>query len=1520
MVKRAYRLFKRLIINILIIAVIAYAGLYLLLSTPAVQQKVRNIAVRELSHRLNVPVGIGSINIQPFNKLTINDLFLPDQAGDTLLYVNRIMAGFEWLPLRHKQLVITNAQLFGFDVHIRKDTPAARPNFQFVIDAFRSADTVKKELNIDLQIRSLLIRRGHLKYDLLSAPELNEKNRFDKNHVEIRNFLSTLSVKAFRKDSANIYLKRMSFEEKSGFSVRKLSFRAIANREKGTLQHFSIRLPESELAIDSALIDYARVTEKSQFADSSLIRLSAENSQITLSDLAPFAPALRHFHTPVRFSCDIKGELNHLTATRLTLHYADELRFSGRGNLDGLSDPRQLYLFGKVNELYVSPAGVRTLLTGFSDSERPLPAAAGQLGDIRFRGEISGFLSDLVAYGRLTTDLGEIQADIMLSKSPDTRLFSYNGTLSTENFDLGGLFPENSPFGQIGFKLAVNGRNPAHEKPSGKLVGEIGPFDFKGHTYQHIGLNVDYGPAGYEGMLNIDDPYGRLTMEGTVNLLQEIPKFRFTAQARNIRLHELQLIRNHPQSRLSFDINANFSGDTPDRANGTLTLDSLLFRTPEEQFFLKQLSVVADNQGNPQSIQIRSGMLDGEIRGRYTFKSLPRSFNRLLSPVIPSLIVPAASADTALNDFSYSFTLQNTEAISRLTGFPLTLHEETIIKGFYSDRHNQFRMEASLPQFRLKKFRFEDGSVWIDKRDGQAALTLHVNNRNKKDKLILLALNAIARNDQIDMKLNWSNTAQTTFSGAIAATSRFKRNAGRYPLTTRIDLQPTTMIINDTVWNIHPAEITVDSGRIAVRDFEVRHEKQYLQLSGIASSDPEDEMSLQLQDINLDYIFQTLNVNHVNFGGNATGDISITNLLKAPLLSSRTFDVTNFAYNDAVLGDLHLFCRFDAVTKGIFMEGNIAQEGFPDTEIRGEIYPGRDSLGLHFDAYNLNLAFLRPFVGKVMQDMSGRATGKINFYGKFSALTVTGDAYLKDVTFGIDYLNTTYHLSDSLHLRPDRIYFDEVVLRDKDNHTAQVRGLITHRHFKDLTYEIGLSNAKNLLVYQVTEQLNPAYFGTVYGSGAAQITGDMTRTSIDVNLRTGPHSRFTYLLDRTETAGDYQFITFVDGMHRKKLTEDVPENTESPKNVRPSPEALPESPHMLNLNLQIDATPDATFELIMDPATGDVIKANGSGSIRIEYSTLSTMKMYGTYTLDKGSYSFNLQDLIIKDFSITPGSSITFRGSPLEADLDIQGSYTVTADLKDLDESFADQKELQRTSVPVQTTISITGDLQRPDLTFNIELPTLTQDIERRVKSIISTDDMMNRQIIYLLALGKFYTPDYMNTGQRSNELVSVASSTLSSQLNNMLGQISDNWNIGTNIRSDKGDFSDVEFELALSSQLLNNRLILNGNFGYRDNTMSDNSFIGDFDLEYLLSASGNLRLKAYNHYNDRNYYIKSALTTQGVGIIFKRDFDRFSDLFYRIKRNLNKRKEKSNKNNVPVLSLPKEPELLPEKPHPEAE
>lgn len=470
--------------------------------------------------------------------------------------------------------------------------------------------------------------------------------------------------------------------------------------------------------------------------------------------------------------------------------------------------------------------------------------------------------------------------------------------------------------------------------------------------------------------------------------------------------------------------------------------------------------------------------------------------------------------------------------------------------------------------------------------------------------------------------------------------------------------------------------------------------------------------------------------------------------------------------------------------------------------------------------------------------------------------------------------------------------------------TAKLNGFVSHKFFKEPAFEFNITDARDFLSYDVNSTLNPDWYGRIFGNGGARVTGEPGVVDISVNMNTAPKSTFTFVLSDAEEASEYSFITLRD--RRKMALND------SIEAMDPTPAIVKElrrrmnrqeegEPSAYNMEFQVGITPDATIYLVMDPVGGDRIRANGSGNLRMTYGSVNEdLRMYGTYTLDRGSYNFTLQDIIIKDFTIKPGSSIAFNGDPFAAQLDIKATYAVNANLSDLDESFLQDKDLNRTNVPVHALMVVTGDIRQPDINFDLEFPTLTSDTYRKVRSIVSTEDMMNRQIIYLLALNRFYTPDYMGSTTKGNELVSVASSTISSQLSSMLGQLSDNWSIAPNIRSDRGDFSDMEFDLALSSNLLNNRLLFNGNFGYRDKTLNTNQFIGDFDLEYLLNKSGSIRLKAYNRYNDQNYYVKTATTTQGIGVMFKRDFDNIFSFLKPI-FGKKKKKEESEPVNEPV-------------------
>ena len=690
-------------------------------------------------------------------------------------------------------------------------------------------------------------------------------------------------------------------------------------------------------------------------------------------------------------------------------------------------------------------------------------------------------------------------------------------------------------------------------------------------------------------------------------------------------------------------------------------------------------------------------------------------------------------------------------------------------------------------------------------------------------------------------------------------------------------------MFNDTIWEMQKGFVGIDNGVITVENLSGGRKGQFININGKVSHDPDDELCLEMNDMNLDYVFETLAIDHVDFGGRATSKVYASDLLSgSPRLYTPSLYIKDITYNDAHLGDFDIKAEYDNTTKGILVEGGIEQPNGRYTGLKGGIYIADDSLYIVFDSDHANIAFLKPYMEAFTSDVEGEMSGKATLFGNFHTINLDGDIVADSIRFYLDYVNCYYTASNvPIHIVPDYIEFSDIPIHDREGHEAKLGGWLKHDAFHRPEFNFAITDAHDFLSYDTNPSINPDWYGTIYGNGACFVEGGPGIVNIRVNMTSAPRSRFTLVMSDTEQADNYNFITFRDRdeANRPPVIEEIDSIDLVLSQLKQQvTQEINSEPSAYNIDLQGDITPDVALTVIMDPVGGDRIKATGNGHMRLTYNNNGELATYGKYTLDKGTYNFTLQDVIIKDFTIRDGSSISFQGDPYAAILDLEAVYSLNANIRDLDESFGQDPDLTRTNVPVHALLRAKGIISQPDISFDLEFPSLTTDAYHKVKSIISTDEMMNRQIIYLLALNRFYTPEYMGTSTNQNEfLTSVASSTIAGQLSNILGKMTDNLSISPNVRTDKGDFSDVEVDVALSSQLLNNRLLLNGNFGYRDNTYntSNTNFIGDFDLEYLLNSKGTFRLKAYNHFNDQNYYLRNALTTQGVGIVWKHDFDK---------------------------------------------
>ena len=1416
-----------------------------------------------------MPVEIGRIDFQLFNKLIVKDVYLEDQQGETLLQTKRVAVGFEFLPLFRGKLRFNSAQLYNFQFNLSRETDNSPLNLQFVIDAF-SKDTIKKESNIDLVIKNLSLQKGSFTYNVKSAPKTN--GQFNAKRIAINDITAKIFVDKFTASELIVGINRFSFNEKSGLIVRDIAMDLNFSKDSANIKKLKVQLPQSSLLLENITADFSHVQDPSEYIEKTEISLQISPSTICLKDLKSFVPAFGNYKDFLNFEGKLSGKINRLRLDDFMLTDEDKLLLQANVEIENLSNAKDIFIRGAVKKSFVAASEIEKIVNNFNGKSISLPVQILRLGNIRFEGEISGFFRHLTAYGIFDTDIGSIRTDVQIGKD---RTNFIRGEIKTQSIDLQRLLSDDN-FGVAGFDILVNAQQNRRNKYEGTINARINKIEFKHYMYENIDINGDFTEASFNGKLNIDSPEGKLAAKGFAQLNGEKSVFNFSAQAQNLKLDRLNLSKKYKGSDLSFNLNTDVTGNNIDNLLGRMDINEIYFNTETGGYHFDTLSVSSQiSDSNQKILSVSSDLVNGNITGQYSFNEIVPALLETGHLFLPALIKTPKKEITSENNFNLDLTIKDMEEFANLLDLPFIFLEETKILGNYNYDSGQFKFAISSPQFIFNKMSFKDCYINLESQDDQTATAKVKTTNIQQDKNNTIVATFNITDNKIDSKLNW-NSKQEPYSGVFNLTAQFIEQTGTFPLKTEINLSESKVVFKDSIWNINPSQIVLDSAKIKINQLSVSHASQYVKINGVISRQPDDILWVDLNKVDLDYIFDILSIRAFELGGKASGHVEARDIYHERQLSTQLY-VESFSFNKAVIGNLDLSSTWNDEQQGIQMLGHIQKNDSSSIKVNGMLYPIKQALDLNFDAQNVDAAFLRRYLDNVTKNISGLITGKINLFGNFSNITLSGDAFIKNGSFDVDFLNTTYTFSDYVYFKPDEISIRNATFFDKFGRTAIANGTVKHNHLKDFTFSATI-DTNNFLAFNATERTSPAFFGTAFGTGRVTITGNEDLINFDARLRTNEKTRITLNFMEQADIVEHNFINFIS--NRENETSPIDKILSQFTNKKPI-FLERESGADIRFNLQLTATPDATIEIIMDPNSGDRIRGYGQGNLRIEYGTTSPLRLFGKYTIEKGVYNFSFQQALLRDFQIREGSSISFNGDPFNANLDIVAIYSLSANISDLNENLA--QEASRPNIPINCVLKINGALNRPDIRFDIEAPNSGPELERQIRALINTDDMMNRQIIYLLVLNRFYTLGTGTTNQgRGNELAALAASSLSSQLTSLLGSLSDNLQIGTILSTNNGDFTDTEVAFILSSQLLNNRLLINGNFGYRDNPAANTSFIGDFELEYKLTRTGDIRLRAYNHYNDRFYSLRSAYTTQGVGLLFRRDFNNFRYIFRR--------------------------------------
>ena len=1435
--------FKHICNGIIWTLIVLYLLLIVLMHLPSVQTFLGKEVAEALADKFGTKVEVGKVNLGFFNRIIIDDVMMYDQQGDSLIYASRLSAKIDYMAATQGKISVSSAQIFGLRANLYRQTAKSPANFQFVLDSLASKDTTQHK-PLDLHIGSLIIRRGAIAYNQRDvAPR---SGVFSPQHIRVSELSSHILLNHVTDNSIDLLLKKLSFKDESGFKLQSLHFKLQADRQKATLKEFRLLMPRSELVLDDLKATY-RFEGKRFIPESLRFKGGIQQSKITFADVASLVPALRHFDDAVFVSSRFSGTAKSISVPSLNLRTGSgSFNLQARGSYSHASSHPAWN--ADIANLNLSPAGVEFLAENLG-SKVKIPKEIQRLGTIHLTGKAKGYEKVLSAKGNIETDAGNISLQAIKN---DDRI---KASVDTRGVNLGRIL-DNRKLGTVEARIAAHG-TMKHIFAK----GNIARFDYGNYDFHNIEIDGDYDMKTLRGTASIADPNVNLSVKGDYHL--------------GSRLYALDAAINHLRPTV------------------------LGMKMHDPSYSLDNISISANNKGKEGHLDIEAPFVSLYARGQYDLTTIYGSIMRLVADKLPTIPGISKHAAKGYNDFTLQANITSAEVLQRMFGLPLSLSLPVHINGNISDAEKNVNLYINAPNFSWDGSAFHDANIELNTIGDSLRMEARISQGLPYEKAPVYRLRAAAADNNLSTLLYYANqSSKLPITGKIDARTQFF-TSDNGATGVHVTVNPSEIMLGEKKWLLNPADIIYRKNELTVDMLNFSHGDQHIIINGKATPQATDSIVADLKDVDVAYILNLVNFHSVDFAGKASGKAVVKSIFQTPEAYAN-LDVKDFVFENDPLGTLHAKAAYDNQEGQINIDAT-AEDG-PEhlTVINGYVSPKRNYIDLGIEAHNTSLKFMENFCGSFLNNVEAWCKGKLNVVGDLKNINLVGDVvahgrmHMKQL--GTDY--TFNHLR--AHAIPDDIQFEGDSIYDshyngKHSHFALIRGGIHHKHLTRLSYDLDI-DANNFLGFDTHEFGDDTFYGTVFATGTVGIHGKSGETIIDIDATPEPHSIFVYNVASPDAISAGSFI------HWNDATPYIyrPYSPDSDKDKKK--DSSSDFSSDMRINFLVNTNPNLTLKLMMDDQTGDYITLNGNGVIRANYYNKGGLDMFGNYVVDHGQYKLTIQNIIKKDFDFQPGGTIAFGGDPYNAPLNLQAKYTVNGvPLSDLSIG----RSFSSNNIRVDCLMDITGTPGAPKVDFSMDLPTVNSDAKQMIYSVINSQEEMNQQVLYLLGIGRFYTQtknnqtseDASQQSQTSLAMQSLLSGTISQQINNVLSSFvnSSNWNFGANISTGNEGFNNAEYEGILSGRLLNNRLLFNGQFGYRDNANATQSFIGDFDLRYLIFPNGNLSIHVYNQTNDR-YFTRNSLNTQGVGLIMKKDFFNLRDLLGIKKKSKDKEKEDKNK------------------------
>lgn len=1248
---------------------------------------------------------------------------------------------------------------------------------------------------------------------------------------------------------------------------------------------------------DTIVFHYQSQRDLNNFNDAVKIQAHFDKINLHPEDLALFASGAATLDLPLQLSGDFNGKVSKFVLSDMLLQTgSSELR--GELSMDGLP-----YIDETFIEIDLENSNLHFKDLAFALNDGVIQRLA-PLGSTTLNGQFLGYVSDFVANAFIQTRLGNIKSDINLKiNESNNERSTYSGNLSLINFDLGTYLNDTTLYQKISMAGKIKGSGLSMRTADFLLNANVSSIGIMHYNYQNIYTDARFAQEFFSGKIGIDDQHAKVNLEGSLDLRKGINEIKMQGKIDTLDFAKIHLSKE--ALSLSTEINIDTKGFELDSLVGSASFQNTIIHYQARSMALKNIDLFALRDKKQHELSIKTDLIDASAKGDFNFSDLLVDLQALITEL--NLNIKNDSIRIAeyykrernsLNDYSVSLDVmvKNASPIAELFNIRFSLSPNVNIQGSFNKGVTTiFNAFATIPKVQYDDFIFENTNIDINTsklKDSTNVLAMAFIQSDKQNLQGIGTKNLITEviwnKNHIDFNLDLDQEKLNN-NVRLRGTVDFKDS-------TYIRLKNSTFQLLDKVWKVNEETLVSQKGS----DWHLQQvgffeSNQQVNLQGMISYNKDLPLYISLRNINLKGFESILTE---KLSGLVNADLAFKDLYVTPTLENK-IDVRDLTVNDFLVGDISGNNQWNNDEKKFQVDFMVNRKGIEAINLKGYYDPNNTVSPLNVLAIlnQANLKLAEPILRGIFSQIDGTLTGEFAIRGTLAKPLIRGSGQVAKGQMMVDYLKTLYNFTGIIGLTPTSIYFENIQMKDAFNNRGKLEGVIAHRNFDNMRLNI-FGSFTNFMVLNTTVKDNNLFYGQAFATGEVNFFGPVANLKISATAKTDKNSKIYIPLSSTSSVDKKEFISFVNFKDTTRANAEV-DNRKKLTGVA--------------IDLNLDVTEDAYCEIIIDIKAGDIIRGRGNGDIRLQLDTKGEFNMFGGIVFEQGGYNFTLYNLINKEFDIQKGSRITWSGDPYQGQLNLKAAYNQLASIAPIIIDAENQNDpVLKRKYPLQVLLSLEGAMLSPQINFDIvakDLPqnvTLTNGVNKRLAFEFEAfktkldEQELKKQVFSLIILRRLspLNETISTTGSVTNSV----SELLSNQLSYWMSQVDENLEIDVDLGALDAEAFNT-FQLRLSYTFLNGRLRVtrDGTFTNQNtatagvNNNSTASLVGDWTVDYLLTADGKFKMRMYNRTNANallNALNNQNAITTGVSIQHTQSFNTLSDLW----RSARERKEQSAK------------------------